>query len=164
MPQDDRKDFESWKVDLVYKQQDGCCIKCGGTLHKGFHRHHKDKDHSNNNVENLELHCPSCHRGESNVKAHKDQEKRVLNNINKLIDESFESKMSGSTLQQLVEAMGMSMRISRSVNDLDTGIEYPSANITYARKMKAQEAQFETYVEGIKDGIKLVTKIIKEKE
>lgn len=164
MPQDDRKDFESWKVDEVYKLQDGCCPKCGGTLHKGFHRHHKDGNHSNNSIENLILHCPSCHRGETNVKAHKEQEQRTLDNINKLIDESFETKMSGSTLQQLVEAMGMSMRISRSVNDLDVGIEYPSANITYARKMRAQEAQFQTYIEGFRDGCRALRITPKEKK
>lgn len=37
------------------------CEKCGYTKVEILQVHHKDRDRSNNNLENLELICPNCH-------------------------------------------------------------------------------------------------------
>lgn len=38
------------------------CINCGGI--ENLEIHHKDHDHNNNELNNLELFCKSCHRRE----------------------------------------------------------------------------------------------------
>ncbi len=37
------------------------CELCGYKKHEILHIHHKDRNRSNNNFENLELICPNCH-------------------------------------------------------------------------------------------------------
>jgi len=43
------------------------CWKCGKTSDdiRFFDVHHKDSNHKNNNVDNLEFLCPNCHRTET---------------------------------------------------------------------------------------------------
>ncbi len=40
-----------------------CCNRCGyNTIIKILEVHHIDKDRGNNNIENLEILCPNCHK------------------------------------------------------------------------------------------------------
>lgn len=164
--QEERKVFHKWQVDLVYIAQDGCCLKCGNTLKKGFHRHHKDGKHDNNATDNLELHCAECHRATLGkaVTEHKKQEAKILEDLNTLLDRGFEGKLSGANMERMLEAMGMSLKVSRSVNKLDVGIEYPSASITLGTRIKEIETMTEYYLKGLHEGISLGVKTAKEKE
>jgi len=37
------------------------CVRCGYNKTSILQIHHRDKDHYNNNIKNLELLCPNCH-------------------------------------------------------------------------------------------------------
>lgn len=162
----ERKSFKRWKVDLVYEAQDGACVVCGGTLKKGFHRHHKDGDPSNNDISNLELRCADCHRAtfKEAYKAHKDQERQVLASLNKLLEQGFEGKLSGANMERMLEAMTMSLKLSRSINKLDQGIEYPSAAIAMRFKMDEIKKLTEQYLAGLREGISLGIRSSLEKD
>jgi len=159
-----RKDFHKWQVDLVVIAQDNCCLKCGNTLKKGFHRHHKDKNHANNKTDNLQLHCAECHRAEKGdaLKEHRKQEKKILEDLNNLLDKGFEGKLSGANMERMLEAMGMSLKVSRSVNEMDVGVEYPSASLTLGTRIKEIETMTEYYLKGLHEGISLGAKAVKE--
>jgi len=162
----ERKDFKGWQVDAVYIAQDGVCLTCGGTLQKGFHRHHKDGDRSNNKTDNLELRCAECHRatlGEAFDK-HKEQEKRVLESLNRLLDEGFAGKLSGANMERMLDTMSKSLKISRTVNEMDKGIEYPSAAIMMSVRMEEQRKITDAYLDGFKAGSKAVLFIHKEEK
>jgi hypothetical protein len=153
---DERRDFPKWKVELAYIAQDGVCTRCGNTLEHGFHRHHKDGNPLNNTLENLELLCPECHRatlGEA-YKRHREQEERALNYLNKLLDECFNGRLSGATVERLVDAITLSLKISRSLSKLDTGIESPPPTIALLKKLQETRILQEYYLEGFKEGIK----------
>jgi hypothetical protein len=152
----ERRDFPRWKVEQVYIAQDGVCARCGSTLEHGFHRHHRDGNPANNSIENLELLCPECHRatfGEAIIN-HRKQEEKILNDLNKLIDECFAGRLSGAVVERLIEAMKMSLKISRSLNRIDQGIESPPASITLVKKLEETKMLQEAYLEGFKDGIR----------
>jgi hypothetical protein len=152
----ERRDFPRWKVEQVYIAQDGACARCGSSLEHGFHRHHKDGNPANNSIENLELLCPECHRatfGEAIIN-HRKQEEKILNDLNKLIDECFAGRLSGAVVERLIEAMKMSLKISRSLNRIDQGIESPPASITLIKKVQETRMLQEAYLEGFKDGVR----------
>jgi len=153
----ERRDFPQWKVDLVYIAQDGVCTRCGGTLAHGFHRHHKDGNPHNNSIDNLELLCAECHRATlgDKYKAHVEQEKRVLENLNKLIELGFEGKLSGANMERLLEAMTLSLKVSRQINELDKGIEYPSPWLVFGQRQGELARITEAYLNGLREGIKL---------
>lgn len=151
-----RKDFPVWKVEQVYIAQDGACLKCGNSLEHGFHRHHKDGTPANNEISNLELLCPECHRatlGEA-ITEHRKQEEKVLNDLNKLIDECFAGKISGSVVERMIEAITLSLKVSRSLNKIDEGLESPPASIALLKRMQETKILQEAYLEGFKDGMK----------
>jgi len=105
-----RKDFEPWKVATVYNLQEGICFKCGKPLGKKFHRHHKDGDNSNNSIDNLELHCASCHGGEAYV-THIKQKKAIIGNIGALIKGLNEKTISGSAGQVELESIKLKLKL-----------------------------------------------------
>lgn len=68
MTQDDRQPFKKWVVDLVYEAQQGLCSRCGVSLEaEPFQIHHKDANHSNNELSNCELLCIKIGNYISNV-------------------------------------------------------------------------------------------------
>jgi hypothetical protein len=155
----ERREFQRWKVEKVYIAQDGACIKCGNSLEHGFHRHHKDGNPSNNSIENLELLCPECHRatlGEAIIE-HRKQEEKVLRDLNRLIDECFAGKISGSVVERMIEAITLSLKISRNLNKIDEGIESPPASIALLKRMQETKILQEMYLEGFKDGVRWMT-------
>jgi hypothetical protein len=157
--QDTRRNFQEWKVDIVYRQQDGACPKCGSSLENGFHRHHEDGDHSNNSVTNLELHCAECHRAEvrsgEGLQAHRDQEELVLGKLNTLITQGLNKEISGAAMERLIDAMTLSLRVSRNVNEMDLGIERPPTSIVLARRLAESRAFQDIYREGLRDGMRI---------
>jgi hypothetical protein len=159
----ERRAFPQWRVELAYIAQDGVCARCGNTLELGFHRHHKDGNPANNSLENLELLCPECHRatlGEA-YKRHREQEERALSYLNKLLDECFNGRLSGATVERLVDAITLSLKISRSLNKLDEGIESPPPTIALLKKLQETRILQETYLEGFKEGVKWMAERLK---
>lgn len=149
-----RRDFPKWKVEQVYRQ-DGVCVRCGASLEHGFHRHHKDGNRANNEVDNLELLCPECHRatlGDA-ITEHRKQEEKVLNDLNKLIDECFAGKIGGVVVERMIEAITLSLKVSKTPNKIDQGIESPSASIALLKRMQETSMLQEAYLEGFKDGV-----------
>ena len=142
MPQDDREDFSKFLVEATYIAQDGICLKCGGTLEKGFHRHHLDGDHSNNSPENLVLMCANCHRAEAKGKdfqAHKRVEKAVFKRIDQILDKAMNKELAGTVIDKISDLLSMQLRLSRNYRDLDVGIEYPPASFTMIRNLQKSE-------------------------
>jgi len=162
----ERKDFEQYKVDIVYRVQDGSCFKCGNSLKKGFHRHHKDKNNANNSVDNLELHCAECHRAEKGeaIEKHRKQEQKILDDLNKLLELGFKGKLSGANMERMLEAMTTSLKVSRNVNRMDVGIEYPSASLTFGTRIKEIQTMTDYYLKGLHEGISLGIKEKKESD
>jgi len=156
-----RRDFFKWQVEEAYKTQDGVCTRCGNSLEHGFHRHHKDGNHANNALENLELLCPSCHRatlGDALVK-HSEQEQRVLEKLNELIDKALDGKVAGAVVEKLVDAMQLSLRVSRNVSKMDEGIESVPASIEAVKRLQESKILMETYLQGFKDGVRSASKV-----
>jgi hypothetical protein len=50
--------------------------------------------------------------------------------------------------------MKISLRISRSLNKIDEGIESPPASIALLKRMQETKILQEAYLEGFKDGIR----------
>jgi len=109
-----RKDFEQWKISMVYNLQEGICLKCGRPLGRKFHRHHKDGNNSNNSLENIELHCAICHGGEA-YKTHIKQKKLVLGDIGALIQGLNEKTISGSAGQVELESIKLKLKLIEQV-------------------------------------------------
>jgi len=163
----ERKDFPQWSVDIVYEIQQGTC-KCGASLEQtGFHKHHKDKDPTNNSIENLELLCPKCHFatfGESNpYTEHQVQEKRILEKLNQLIDMALENKLAGAAMERLIDAMSLALKVSRNVSEVDYGKEYTPIAIRLQKGFAEQKEVMDAYLEGFKAGINAV-KVTKGEE
>jgi cytochrome c553 len=110
MTQETRKDFKAWATAIVYNVQQGSCFKCGKPLGKRFHKHHKNGDHSDNSVENLELLCASCHAGEA-YKTHIEQKKQALGNVEALIDKAIKGEVSGAATEKAIEAIKLQLSL-----------------------------------------------------
>lgn len=59
-PKDKVKYQRGLKLRLL-KERGNKCQRCGYDKYEILQVHHKDRDHTNNNLENLELICPNCH-------------------------------------------------------------------------------------------------------
>lgn len=115
-----RRDFKEWAIELVYRKQEGACIKCGKPLGSRFERHHKDGDPANNSVENLELHCASCHGGEK-YKTLIKKKKGALKDVEGAIQLSLSGKLSGAAADKLLDAIKLGLSLSEQIygGDLD---------------------------------------------
>lgn len=54
------KNYKSLKIRLL-TQRGKTCERCGYTKFEILQVHHKDRNHLNNELNNLELICPNCH-------------------------------------------------------------------------------------------------------
>lgn len=176
MSQEDRRDFSEDQVDLVYKIQGGCCHSCGASLDQtGYHRHHIDKNHHNNTIDNLWLDCPRCHHAKTGLSNpytdHKKQEAIVLKKLNEVLDLMIEPKiidlvdakgakstkvleLSGVVLEKVVDGLTMSLKVSRNLTDVDYGKEYTPTAIRIQRKMMEAQVLGETWIEGYMQAVK----------
>jgi len=66
-PKDKVKSQKSLKIRLL-DQRGRCCERCDYNKHQILEVHHKDRDRSNNTLENLALICPNCHAEEHYLK------------------------------------------------------------------------------------------------
>jgi hypothetical protein len=64
--------------------------------------------------------------------------------------------LSGAVVERLIETMKISLKISRSLNKVDEGIESPPASIALLKRMQETRMLQEAYFEGFKDGIKWI--------
>jgi len=113
-----RKDFEPWKVEEVYRLQDGVCKKCGRPLVYGFHRHHTDGDPSNNSVENLTLFCSRCHDAKA-YSTYISKKKKALKDIDAVIKKGVKGELSGTALDKLTDAVKLSLSLVDQIHGLD---------------------------------------------
>jgi hypothetical protein len=162
----ERKDFKTWQVEARYRFQDGVCATkgCGRSLEHGFARHHENGDPSDNSIENLRLLCPRCHFAtftgdkKAQYERHKKQEARVLELVNKLLDEQFvdtKPKFSGAEMERMNDLFTESLKISRRLAELDGEIENVPSNIRFAQYWKREKELEEIFLEGYKSGISL---------
>jgi len=154
----ERKDFKDWQVTVVYMFQEGVC-HCGNSLANGFHRHHIDGNAENVSLDNLELRCAECHRAtyrgrkRKQLMAHREHEKKIFADLNNLITQTLEGKLSGATSERLLEALSMSLKVSRRINRIDEDLEYPPPTITIFKRLVEQDILKDTYLEGFKDAL-----------
>ncbi len=59
-PRDKVRSYKMLKIRLL-KIRGVICERCGYDRHEILQVHHKDKNRSNNDLDNLELICPNCH-------------------------------------------------------------------------------------------------------
>lgn len=66
-PKDKVKDERALKLRLV-ASRGALCERCGYDKKEILNVHHKDRNHGNNDLGNLELLCPNCHAEEHRLK------------------------------------------------------------------------------------------------
>ena len=66
-PKDKVKKYKSLKIRLL-QLRGKICERCGYNKYEILQVHHKDKNRSNNELDNLELICPNCHYEEHFLK------------------------------------------------------------------------------------------------
>ena len=81
----------------------------------------------------------------------------MLRNLNRLIDEGFAERISEAVVERMIEAITLTLKISRNLNRLDEGIESPPASITLIKKLQETKILQEAYLEGFKDRVKWLT-------
>jgi len=165
-----RKDFEPWKVEVVYNKQEGICAKedCGNSLAYGFHRHHKDGKASNNSVDNLSLQCPRCHGGEA-FKSLITRKERYLEETDAILEMAKSGKMSGALADKLTDLIKLGLSLSSQVHGYE--VEKPPASIRIKNQLLTSGALLERYEAGYRDGMRIgsamkvatITPIIEEK-
>lgn len=62
-PKDKVKDERALKLRLI-ASRGTVCERCGYNKREILNVHHKDRNHGNNDMDNLELLCPNCHAEE----------------------------------------------------------------------------------------------------
>jgi len=147
----ERKDFKSWKVEMVYRLQDGVCGNedCNRSLSSGFHRHHKDGDSSNNEIDNLQLLCMRCHGGEQYETLMKKKE-LFLQHTTDFLDMAKTGKLSGSLADQLKDLIKLGLSLSWQLYGDD--IEKPPAAIRMEEQLIASGILTKQYEEGMRMG------------
>ncbi len=60
--------------DKVKRGQGWKCAKCGKSIKSGGQVHHKDRDHDNISITNLQALCKDCHQKRTNKQLKKDRE------------------------------------------------------------------------------------------
>ena len=166
---EERRDFSQWKVDQVYEIQEGCCWNCGANLEQtGFHREHINGNNNDNSLSNLRLGCPKCHGAtygsDDPYQKHLSVEKRVLENLNTLISQALDpaSKISGASLEKLLDAMTLTLKVSRNTSEVDYGIERTPPAIKLRRGYVENQLQADKYIEGFLDGVKKTLSTVKD--
>lgn len=156
-----RADFPKWIVELKFNEQEGICANCGNSLAWGYHKHHKDGNRSNNNLENLELHCPRCHRAKSpeeakkRYKAHEATLENEMVDLTRIIEGAFEGKLSGASIDKALETVIRRTSTSEKLMGYNEGIIPPPASFVLMRKMAEVEKVKDAYMAGIQEGIRM---------
>lgn len=175
----ERKDFEKWKVHVVYMAQEGRCKKCGGSLDFGmgtgesFEKHHADGDASNNSVENLQLLCKSCHQAtlalsdedyEKRYRKHRKLEEDTLDKLRDLCEKALNKELPSTSIERISEALALCLKLSTGINGINKGVFYPPPSIKALvdqRKIKAETAAI---LKGFEMGVRSVEIQIRKEE
>lgn len=162
-----REDFPKWAVTQKFLLQEGACPKCSNPLEKGYHRHHKNGDHADNSVDNLELLCPECHHAEkaghgsegddttNMLIQHRLVERSVMKKIVEMIELGMEKKIAGAGMERLMDANVKLLQLSRSEKGLNN-VEYPPAEIKMILSKNIAEEKMVEYIRGVEAGIKMI--------
>lgn len=145
-----RKDFEQWKISIVYNACEGLCFKCGKPLSKKFHRHHIDGDHSNNSIENLKLYCAVCHGGEAYTTYIK-QKKEVIGEVGALVQALVKKEISGSGGQVAYEAL--KLKLSLIEQCYPTELEGVPVDIRVRNYLVGSGILLKEYEKGVREGM-----------
>ena len=160
MPRSTRRDFEPWKVEEVYKIQDGCCKKCGKPLAStGFQRHHKDGNNANNSVLNLELYCPRCHGSEAYATFVK-QMREQYDNVNKLIQKAEDGTVAGTIVDKTLDAIKLALSLNTQLNGYE--VEKVPASVQAQQYLESSRALLEQHEESLKQGIQIGLNMAKD--
>jgi len=152
-----RKDFAKWAIELVYRKQDGACIKCGKPLGSRFHRHHKNKNPADNSVENLELHCVGCHGGEQ-YQTLVEKKKQALKDVEGAIQLSLSGKLSGAAADKLLDAIKLGLSLSEQLYGGD--LEKMPVAIRMENYLVSSGILLKEYEKGIKEGMLIINQAI----
>jgi hypothetical protein len=102
----------------------------------------------------------SCHYatyGKDNVwEQHKEVEREVFRQLNTMLEEALGGgKMSGASMERIIEAEMTKLKISRREKGLDIATEYVPASIKMASSIAQAEREGiiwkEAYLQGVKD-------------
>jgi hypothetical protein len=147
----ERKDFPQWKVEIVFRMQDGVCSRCSNPLAAtGFARHHKDGDNSNNSVENLELLCPSCHHSEQ-FKTLQLQKEKHLKELETLTAKGMQGEIAGAVLDKLLDSIKLALSLERQLYGTD--IEEPPVAIRTENYLTSSGLLMKEYERGFYVGL-----------
>lgn len=152
MTQDDRKDFKPWVVAIVYNEQQGVCAKCGNPLKSKYHRHHKNGDHADNSLENLELHCTACHSGEAYI-TYLNQKKQALGNVEALVHKITKGEISGSAAERGVEAIKLQLSLIEQC--YPTELEDLPVEIRTRNYLVGSGILIKEYEKGVRKGVNM---------
>lgn len=155
-----RKDFHKWVIDLAFESQEGMCKRCGTSIEiEPYQIHHEDGNNSNNSLSNISLLCVKCHHKtfpENAYDKHKEQELLVLAKLNQVIEQAVDpaSKMSGATLEKLIEGLSLSLKVSRNATGIDYGMMRTPAYIKTERGFSEVQEKAEIYTEAYMSGVR----------
>jgi len=170
-----RKPFPEWIVEVVFHEQDGVCgnPKCFNPLAAGFHRHHKDKDNTNNSKINCQLLCLECHfatfegpnkdESKNPLKEHRKLQTILMAKLGKAISAALDKTITGSTLERILAGISQHESMSWKEKGISLQVEYTPSIFTMLRHMQKDGIIQESYLEGFKLGVLEGTKIAKSK-
>jgi hypothetical protein len=150
MPQDDRRDFKPYQVELVYKEQDGCCKKCGKPLGHGFIRDHENGNHCDNSIGNLRLLCASCNGSEAYA-TYRKQMIASFNDTNVLVKKAIDGAIAGTIVDKALDAIKLSLSLNTQLYGYE--IEKPPAAIAAQQYIESSKIMLDQWEEALKQGI-----------
>jgi len=147
-----RKGFEPWKVEIVYRSQDGICAndKCSRPLAGGFHRHHKDSDPSNDDIANLQLFCPRFHGGQQ-YETLMEKKGEFLTHTTDFLEMAKIGKLSGSLADQLKDLIKLGLSLSWQLYGDE--IEKAPAAIRINEQLLTSGILLKEYGNGYREGL-----------
>ena len=169
----ERRNFPKKIVDDVLEENDYCCMKCGSYLSQGYHKDHSDGDATNISKENLAVLCPRCHRlrqGQTEYQQLLQSREEDFNQKLRLGIEKYEDaiskglagELSGSALKEIMSGIDQFIKQSwRLYTPVDMPTPLPP-EISKLVDLDALENERRVYLEGFKDGVRSVRRILNE--
>lgn len=158
---DKRKNFSTNTIEEVYTEQGGVCANCDRSLFGGYHAHHKNGNNFDNNIENCQLLCISCHGGKQYITL-QEQKKVTITDLDALIKTGIEGKASGATIERLLDAIKMKLSLERQL--LQEEPLQPPAAVKAETYITVMEHGLRKYEEGYRVGFNKGIEMSKEKD
>jgi len=131
MTQENRRNFSVKVINEVFEEQGRACAKCGNPILHGFHAHHKNGINSDNTKENCQLLCKSCHGGEKYATL-QAQKQKVIESLDKLVQVGIEGKVSGASIDKLLDAIKMSLSLQGQLFEEEYFSSPPELRLEYS--------------------------------